>query len=113
MYLLLLGLLWQQHSVDVGEDTSLSDGDTGQQTVQFFVIADGQLQVTRVDASLLVVTGSISSQFQNFGSQVFEDGSNVDWSSGTDTLGIVSFTEKTMQTTDWELKSSAKISENL
>ena len=45
----LLRLLGQKNSLDVRENTTLSDGDTGQQLVQLFVVADGQLEVTRYD----------------------------------------------------------------
>ena len=58
---LLFGLLGEKDSLDVGEDTSLSNGDSGQEFVQLFVITDGQLQVTGDDPGLLVVTGSVAS----------------------------------------------------
>jgi hypothetical protein len=48
--------------------------------VQFLIVADGQLEMTRDDTGLLVVTGGITSQLENFGSKVFEDGSKVDGS---------------------------------
>ncbi|KAH9825890.1 histone-fold-containing protein [Teratosphaeria destructans] len=63
--------------VDVGEDTTLGDGDVAQQLVQFLVVADGELQVTGDDTGLLVVTGSVASQFQDLSSQVFENGCEV------------------------------------
>ena len=43
-----LGLLGQQHRLDVGQDAALSDGDFAQQLVQLLVVAVSQLQVTRV-----------------------------------------------------------------
>ena len=55
----LLGLLLgEQHSVDVGENTSRRDGDTSQKLVELLVVADGELQVARDDAGLLVVLRS-------------------------------------------------------
>ena len=54
----LLRLLGQQNSLDVGQNTTLSDRDARQQLVQFLVVADGQLKVTWNDASLLVVKKS-------------------------------------------------------
>ena len=100
-----LRLLGQKHSLDVGQDTTLGDGDTGQKLVQLLVVADGKLKVTGDDSGLLVVTGSVSCQLENFGGEVLENGSQVDWSSGTDTLGIVAFAEETVDTSDGELKS--------
>ncbi len=101
----LLRLLWQQDGVDVWQDTTLSDGDTAQELVQFLVVADGELQVTRDDTGLLVVTGSVSGQFEDFSGQVFEDGSQVDRGTGTDALGVASFAELAVDTTDRELET--------
>jgi len=47
-----------EHSLDVGQNTTLSDGHTGQNLVQLLVVADSQLQVARDDSNLLLVTGS-------------------------------------------------------
>ena len=84
----LLGLLGQEDSLDVGEDTSLGDGDSGEQFVQLLVITDGQLEVTGYDPGLLVVTGSIASQLEDLSSEVLHDGSKVDGSSSTNTGSI-------------------------
>ena len=51
-------LLRQEDGVDVGKNSTLSDGDVGQQLVELLVVPDGELKVTRVDPFLLVVTGS-------------------------------------------------------
>ena len=102
----LVRLLGQEDSLDVGEDTTLGNGDSSQQLVQLLVVTDGQLQVTGDDPGLLVVTGSIACQLKDLSSQVLHDGSQVDWGAGTDTLGVVSFAEHTVDTTDGELKSS-------
>ena len=104
--LLLLGLLGEEHCLDVGEDTTLGNGDTGEELVQLFVIADGELEMTGDDSGFLVVTGSVTSEFKNLSSEVLHNGSQVDWCTSTDTFGIVSFTEKTVDTSNGELKSS-------
>ena len=101
-----LRLLGQKNGLDVGEYTTLSDGDTGQQFVQLLVVADGELQMTGDDSCLLVVTGSISCQFKNLSGQVFHNGSQVNWGSSSYTFSVVSLAEKTMDTSNWELKSS-------
>ena len=54
MLLFLAGLLGQKNGLDVRENTSLGDGDALKQLVQLLVVADGQLQVTRVDARFLL-----------------------------------------------------------
>ena len=61
----LLCLLGQKDCLDVGQHTSLSDGDARQELVQLFVIADGELQVTGDDPRLLVVAGCVSCQLEN------------------------------------------------
>ena len=104
--LLLLGLLGEEHSLDVGEDTTLGNGDTGEEFVQFLVITDGELEMTGDDPGLLVVTGSIASELKNLSSEVLHDGSKVHWGTSTYTLGIVALAEKTVDTSNWELKTS-------
>ena len=58
----LVRLLGEKDSLDVGENTSLSNGDSSKKFVQLLIISDGQLQVTGDDPGLLVVSGSITSQ---------------------------------------------------
>ena len=88
--------------VDVGEDSTLGDGDVTQELVQLLIVTDGELKVTGNDTGLLVVTGGITGQFEDFGSEVLEDGSQVDGSTGTDTLGVVALAEQTVDTTNGE-----------
>ena len=101
----LLGLLGEKDGLDVGQDTSLGDGDTRQKLVQLLVVTDGELKVTGDDPGLLVVTSSIACQLENLSSQVLHDGGHVDWGSSANTLSIVSLPQKTMDTSNWELKS--------
>ena len=102
-----LGLLGQKHSLDVGQHTTLGDGDAGQKFVQLLVVADGQLKVTGDDPGLLVVTGSVACKLKNFGGQVLEDGGQVDGGTSTNTLSVVAFAKETVDTSNGELKSSA------
>lgn len=88
--------------VNVGEDTTLGNGDVAEQLVQLLVVPDGELQMTGNDTRLLVVTGSVTGQLEDFGREVLEDGSEVDGRTGTDTLSVVALAEKTVDTTDGE-----------
>jgi hypothetical protein len=92
----------QRTLVNVGEDTTLSDGDVTEKLVQLLIVPDGKLQVARDDTGLLVVASSVASQLEDFGSEVLKDGSEVDGSAGTDTLGVVALAEQTVDTTDGE-----------
>ena len=75
--------------MDIWQDTTLGNCDMTQKLVQFLIVTDGQLKMTGNDTSLLVVTSSISSKFEDFGCEVLEDGCEVDWSTSTDTLSVV------------------------
>ena len=103
----LLRLLRQQNGLDVGQDAALGDRDARQQLVQLLVVADGQLEMTRDDARLLVVAGGVAGQLEHLGGQVLHDGCQVDGRSGTDALGIVTLAQQTVDTTDGELKTGA------
>lgn len=92
--------------MDVGQDTAGSDGDTTHKLVQFFVVADGQLDVAGDNARFLVVAGGVTGQFQDFGAQVFENRGHVDWGSTSDALGNTALAHVSGNTTDWELQSS-------
>jgi hypothetical protein len=71
----------------------LGDGDVSKQLVELLIVSDGELQVTWDDSRLLVVSGSVSSQLEDFGAKVFQDGGEVDWGSSTNSLRIVSLTQ--------------------
>ena len=98
-----LGFLGEKYSLDVGQHTALCDGDAGQKLVQLLVVTDGELEMTGDDPGLLVVTGGVACQLENFSSQVFHDGSHVDWSTGSDTFRVVSSSEETMDSPYWKL----------
>lgn len=53
--------------------------------VQFLIVADGELKMTRNDTCLLVITSSVTSQLENFGSEVLKNGSEVDRGTSTNT----------------------------
>ena len=52
-----LRLLGEEDGLDVRQDTSLGDGDPGEQLVQLLVVPNGELRVAGDDPSLLVVPG--------------------------------------------------------
>ena len=62
----LLAFLRQQDRVDVRQDTARRDRDRAQQLGQFFIVSDGQLDVSRYDSGLFVVSGSVPGEFENF-----------------------------------------------
>ena len=92
--------------MNVGQDTTLRDCNVSQKLVQLLIVTDGQLEMTRNDTGLLVVTGSIASKFEDFSSEVLEHGCKVDWGTSTDTLGIVALSQETVDTADGERETS-------
>ena len=106
--LLLFGFLGEEYCLDVGEYTTLGNGDTGEEFVQLFVIADGELKMTGDDSGLLVVTSGVACQLENLSSQVLEDSCQVDGGTGANTLGVVALPQETVDTSHWELKSGTR-----
>lgn len=104
----LAGLLGQKNGLDVGQDTALGDGHAGQQLVEFFVVADGQLQMTGDDARLLVVASGVSRQLEHLGGQVLQHGGEVDGSSGTDPLAVVALTQEPMDAAHGKLETGPR-----
>ena len=102
----LLGLLGQKNGLDVWQYTTLSDGDTRQKLVQLLVVTDGELKVAGDDPGLLVVTSSVAGQLEDLSGEVLHDGGHVDGGTGSDTLGIVTLPQETVDTSNGELKSS-------
>jgi hypothetical protein len=94
--------MMQRTLVNVGEDTTLGDGDVSEKLVQLLVVPDGELEMTGNDTGLLVVAGSVTGQLEDLSREVLKDGSEVDGGTGTDTLSVVALAEKTVDTTDGE-----------
>ena len=88
--------------MNVGENTTLGDGDVSEKFVQLLVIADGELKMAGDDTGLLIVTGSVTGQLEDLGGEVLKDGGEVDGSTSTDTLSVVALAEQTVNTTDGE-----------
>lgn len=100
-----LGLLGQQHGLDVGQDAALRDGHAAQQLVELLVVADGQLQVARDDARLLVVAGRVARQLQDLGRQVLQHGRQVHRGAGAHALRVVAFAEQPVHAAHGELQA--------
>lgn len=92
--------------MDVGEDTSGSDGGGVHQSVELLVVADGELDVTGDDSGLLVVLGGVSGELENLSGEVFEDGGEVHGGTSTDALSVAASLHEAGDSADWELESS-------
>ena len=63
--------------MDVGKDTTLGDGDVSEKLVQLFIVADGELEVTRDDTVLLGFAGGVPSRLGDLCGEEPEDGREV------------------------------------
>uniref|UniRef100_F1L934 Histone H2A n=1 Tax=Ascaris suum TaxID=6253 RepID=F1L934_ASCSU len=63
--------------------------------------------MSRVDPCFLVIAGRISSELKHFSCQILQHCGQVNWRSSSNTLTIVPLAEKTMDSANRELKSSA------
>ena len=70
---LLASLLWQQDAVDVGQNTTSSNGHTAEQLAQLLIVAHCQLDVAGHNAGLLVVTGSVACQLKHLSCKVLQN----------------------------------------
>ena len=91
--------------MDVRQDTARRDRDRTQQLGQFFIVSDGQLDVSRYDSGLLVVSGGVTGEFENFSRQVFQDRGQVDRGTSTNTGGEFANLEVPRDSANRELKT--------
>ena len=91
--------------MDVGENTAGSDGDVPQEAVELLIIAHGQLDVAGDDAGLLVVLGGIASELEDLGSEVLEDGADVDGGASANARRHSCLADVACKTADRELQT--------
>ena len=83
--------------MDVGEDTTLSDGNILEQHVELLIVADGKLDVAGVDPRPLVVTRGVASQLEDLGSEVLEDSSQVHGGTRPDPVSVPAFLQEPVE----------------
>ena len=87
--------------MDVGEDATGGDGDGAEQLGELLIVADGQLDVARDDALLLVVAGgNAASELENLSGEVLEDGGEVHRGTSITADGVAANSEVTVNATD-------------
>ena len=92
--------------MDVGEDSTGSDGDSAKKLVELLVVLDSKGDVPGDNPGLLVVAGGVSGELEDLSGEVLEDGGEVDTSSDSDAGSVSALLEVTADTSDGELKSS-------
>ena len=102
--LVLLG--GDEEHVDVGEDTTSSDGGVAKKLVELVVVADSQLDVAGNDTGLLVVLSGVTGELEDLSGEVLKDGGEVHGGTGTDALSVTTSLKEAGDSADGELKSS-------
>jgi hypothetical protein len=91
--------------VDVRQHTSRRNRDSAQELVELLVILYGKSNVTRNDTGLLVVTGGVASELEDFSAQVLENGGEIHRGTGTHAGSVLALTKVTTDTTDGKLQT--------
>ena len=100
-----LGRLVDKRLVNVRDDTTTSNGGLDE-SIEFLVTSNGKLKMPGCDTLDLQILAGISSQLQDFSSEIFENGGSVDSSRGSNTLAVLDRTfQETMNTTDRKLQT--------
>ena len=90
--------------MDVGDHTTSSNGGLDQ-SVKFFVAANGQLQVTRSYSLHLKVFASVAGKLEDLGGEILKNGSSVDCRCGSNTaVRAHSALQESVNSTNRELK---------
>ena len=93
--------------MNVWENTAGSDGYVLHELGKLLVVSDGQLDVSWDNSRLLGVLSGISSELKDLSGEVLEDGSEVNWGTGADSLSVLSGFQESGASSDWELKSGS------
>ena len=90
--------------MDVRENTAGRDRDRAQELVELLVVADGELDVARHDARLLVVARGVARELEDLGAEVLEDRAHVDAGADADARRVLALLEEAVQARDRELE---------
>jgi len=104
--LLLLSRFHDQSFVNVRNDTTASDCSLDK-SVELFVTSNCELQMSWGDSLNLKIFRGVTRQFKNLSSQILKDCCTVNGRCGSDpAVGANSALQESVNSSDWELKSS-------
>ena len=101
-----LALLGEKEHVDVGENTTGSDGGVVEKLSELVVVSDSELDVSGNNSGLLVVLSGVASELKNLSGEVLKDGSKVHGGTGTNSLGVSAVLHVSGDSADGELETS-------
>ena len=90
--------------MDIREHATRGNGHGAEQLIELLVVADGQLDVSRDDARLLVVARRIPCQLQDLGREVLEDSRQIDRGTASHPGGIAALLEEAADAAHGELE---------
>jgi hypothetical protein len=76
-----------------------------QELAQLLIVANGKLEMTGDNSTLLVIARGITSQLENLSGEILKHSSQVDWSTGTDTIFGIVFPKVPMDASYGELQT--------
>merc|ERR550514_2216478 len=100
-------LWWDESNVDVGENTTGSDGGILEKFGELLIVSDGELDVSWDDSTLLGVLGGVACELEDLSGEVLKDGGKIDWGTSSNSLGVSSILQESGESSDWELKSGS------
>ena len=71
--LLVTLALWEKEDVDVWENTTGGDGGSAEELVEFLIVADGELDMTRHNGLLFVLSAGITGEVKDLLREVLHD----------------------------------------
>ena len=98
----------RKDGVNVGDHTAGGDGRLSEEVVELDVVLDGELDVARDDAVLLVVLGSVARELEKLRDEVLEDRGHVDRSAGTNALGVAATLQEAAKAADRKGQTSLR-----
>ena len=93
--------------MDVWKDSTSGDGGVSHESGEFLVVSDSKLDVSWDDSASSVVSGGVTCELEDLGGEVFKDSGEIDWGTGSNSLGVSSNSKMSGDSSYWELKSSS------
>lgn len=75
--------------MNIGNYTALRNSYISKESVKLLVVSDAQLYVPGNDSFLFEISSSVSSKFKNFGREVLQHCSEVEWGTHANSVSIL------------------------
>ena len=93
--------------MDVWEDSTSGDGGVSHKFGEFLVVSDSKLDVSWGDSASSIISSGITCKLKDLSDEVFKDGGEIDWGTGSNSGGVSSLSEMSSDSSYWELESSS------